>query len=205
MLRTAKLRPSGRLLESRSDSGPRGMTAKLRGCARRESGSVRGSQNPAYRLTRLFSIAYEVIRCVLTKFLTMGCVVTTRRNHGRQAKRPHSMHSRRTRECLRRLNHAIRQASIQLSQISNLSPGTHSTRNPVGIWPRCVSALPGGPNSGSVVRRLFRCFLHLATLEVIRSRLAKGYFVTKPTHIPKARPNDVPCAGIPINLGQYIS
>src|SRR5579862_3733031 len=50
------LQPSGRLLESRSDSGPRGMITALHvGKSRCKSGSMTsGGQNPAYRLTRLF-------------------------------------------------------------------------------------------------------------------------------------------------------
>ena len=45
------LRPSGRLLESRSDPGPRGMIAVARVANRERS---RGGQNPAYRLIRYF-------------------------------------------------------------------------------------------------------------------------------------------------------
>ncbi len=48
------LRPSGRLLESRSDPGPRGMIIALREPTfwRKLGLRARGGQNPAYRLTR---------------------------------------------------------------------------------------------------------------------------------------------------------
>ena len=57
-------RPSGNVLESASDRGPRGMIAALRRPkerSRKRAQWTRSAQNPAYRLIRQFCSAYRWI------------------------------------------------------------------------------------------------------------------------------------------------
>src|SRR5580692_12743227 len=72
--RSELLRPSGRLLEPRSDSGPRGMIIALpsENPDANQDSQTRGGQNPAYRLTRYYLFCFH---CTLS-LISGGCAKT---------------------------------------------------------------------------------------------------------------------------------